>query len=113
MEKTNEASTDPQVNSRTWWEDYFSHDWEKNEGSAQTRHFMERLIDNLPVEATTFMQLPDVRILDWGCAFGEGVALLGERFPRAHVAGLDFALRAVEEARKRYPSADFLHTEDG
>src|SRR3989442_15677643 len=89
------------VNSREWWEDYFLYGWDANNGSSQTRHFMQCLIDNLPGPELLSLRSDSVSVLDWGCAFGEGVKLLKETFPQSEVVGMDFASSAVEEAQRR------------
>ena len=105
--------TNPPINSREWWETYFQREWERNSGSSQTRHFMETIVSNLAPPELHYMQSKRPRILDWGCAFGEGVAVLASSFQQATVVGLDFASGAVEEARRRFPERKFLVTPDG
>ena len=100
------------INSREWWEEYFIADWDAHGGGDQTRHFMERLLAELLTPEKVFLG-SGVRILDWGCAFGEGVELLAQAFPRSHVAGLDFASRAIAQARKRHPNREFILAEKG
>src|SRR5262249_354175 len=39
--------------------------------------------------------------------------LLAQAFPLARVAGLDFAERAIEEARRRHPKREFILTHNG
>lgn len=107
------TDTAPPVNSRSWWEGYFDTQWDANEGRAQTTYFMKCLVDNLPFAEHTFLSSRTVTILDWGCAFGNGVDVLAKTFPRCRVAGMDFAERAVIEARNSFPDYDFRHTEDG
>ena len=101
------------TNSREWWEEYFIEDWDAHGGASQTRHFMERLIRELPAPEISFLRATPVSILDWGCAFGEGVELLADSFPKSHVTGLDFAARAIEQARLRHPEQRFVQTESG
>lgn len=108
-----QTTATPAMNSRDWWEDYFASDWDANHGSQQTRHFMERLVHNLPVAVLAHLATRPLDILDWGCAFGQGVEILARSFPRSKVTGLDFAERAIEEARQRYPKQEFLHTPGG
>ncbi len=99
------------MNSRSWWEDYFASRWDANGGTGQTRHFMDRLIANLPAAETAYLRSARAKpldVLDWGCAFGEGVRRLAAEFPRARVAGLDFAATAIAEARRRYPGQEFI-----
>jgi glycosyltransferase involved in cell wall biosynthesis/2-polyprenyl-3-methyl-5-hydroxy-6-metoxy-1,4-benzoquinol methylase len=109
----NHSQIDPDVNSKSWWEDYHANLWDANEGSAQTAHFMERLIGGLAPEDVRFLGGHPLEILDWGCAFGEGVKRLAEAFRRCRVAGLDFSQHAVEVARQRYPDLEFFQTADG
>src|ERR1700733_2805226 len=99
-----ELRTDPvrPVNSQAWWDDYFAVHWDANDGSEQTRHFMERLIANLPDEEQCYLRLGRPRVLDWGCAFGEAIQLLHRRFPAIEAAGLDFSARAIGVARGRH-----------
>src|SRR3989304_1110582 len=109
-------STDPDnvpVNSLSWWEDYFKNHWEANRGREQARQFMEVLAANLPETEREFLSAQKASVLDWGCAFGEGVDVLARTFPQCQVSGLDFAPRAIAEARRSYPHYEFLHTENG
>ena len=103
------------VNSRAWWEQNFRHDWDGNHGSAQTAHFMDRLVAGLTGLDREFRYLSThpLEVLDWGCAFGQGAQRLAEAFPSCRVTGLDFAEEAVKTARLRYPALEFLHTEGG
>jgi glycosyltransferase involved in cell wall biosynthesis/2-polyprenyl-3-methyl-5-hydroxy-6-metoxy-1,4-benzoquinol methylase len=101
------------VNSQAWWEEYHSKHWDANHGTAQTAHFMERLLDSLPSGVARYLRKGKLEVLDWGCAFGEGVVRLAGAFPRCSVSGLDYSQHAVDVARVRYPSLEFLHTDDG
>jgi 2-polyprenyl-3-methyl-5-hydroxy-6-metoxy-1,4-benzoquinol methylase/GT2 family glycosyltransferase len=101
------------TNSIEWWEEYFIEHWDAHGGSDQTRHFMERLIFELPPIERAFLNSAGVSILDWGCAFGEGVELLARSFPRSTVTGLDFAKTAIEQAGRRHPGQRFVQTKDG
>jgi SAM-dependent methyltransferase len=99
------------VNSRAWWDDYFEHQWRESGGREQTRHFMEALTAHLGPAEFAFLSRPGVRILDWGCALGEGVRVLSELFPNAVAEGLDFSAKAVEGARQQNPGLVFHHTD--
>jgi len=101
------------VNSREWWEDYFAHHWEKNRGSEQTWHFMERLVASIPAPEAAFLHSRRLRILDWGCALGEGVQVLARAFPQSEVAGLDFSPTALAEAHRRNPGHEYLLSSGG
>ncbi|MHC4942096.1 MAG: glycosyltransferase, partial [Planctomycetota bacterium] len=101
------------INSREWWNDYFEKKWDDNQGSDQTRAFMEELLENLPSFERTFLEKGDLDVLDWGCAFGQGVEVLAAGLPQCRVSGIDFSEKAIDEARKRFPDCRFLHTRDG
>lgn len=103
----------PAINSQQWWNDYFTHQWDSNNGPAQTRYFMQLLIDHLPSAERQFLTVNALSVLDWGCAFGQGVEVLRAAFPHCAVAGLDYAERAISQAQEQYPDAEFLHTGDG
>lgn len=102
----------PPVNSPQWWEDYFRRAWEANGGGEQTRHFMQRLIAELPAAEADHLRHRATSIVDWGCAQGEGVDELGRAFGAEKVFGLDIAHTALETARRRFPSHRFLHPDD-
>ncbi len=108
-----DISIPPAVNSRAWWEEYFKSTWDANGGEAQTRYFMELLIAHLPEPEREYLKRGSLKILDWGCAIGNGVASLAEAFPGNEVSGLDFSAGAIEEARLRHPGYEFMVTKDG
>ncbi|MBC8492492.1 MAG: methyltransferase domain-containing protein [Chloroflexi bacterium] len=101
------------VNSREWWEDYFVNKWDANSGSEQTQHHMGLVLANLAAPEIAYLQSRPLRILDWGCVFGEGVSLLSQSFPNNEVIGLDFVSKAIEEAHRRYPHLQFILTHQG
>ena len=104
---------DPPINSPAWWERYFVESWAANGGPAQTRHFMRRLIDELPDAERGLLAEPSTTLLDWGCAQGDGVDELASAFPGARVSGLDAAQSAIDACRRRFPRHDFLLPERG
>lgn len=103
------SDSGPPINSRQWWEQYFRDHWDRNGGGAQTRHFMQRLLAELPLPEVGFLETPGLSIMDWGCAHGEGVDELKQRFPSAQVFGVDAAAAAIAEARRRFADAEFVH----
>ena len=101
------------INSKSWWEEYHSKYWDANHGSSQTAHFMERLLEGLSPAELAFLKSGNLDILDWGCAFGEGVVCLARAFSGCSVAGLDYSEQAIEVARSRYPRLEFIQNSEG
>src|SRR5437867_1045800 len=87
--------------------------WDAHAGGEQIRYFMETALAHLPEPEKAYLHENSLTILDWGCAFGEGVATLARAFPGSRVAGLDFSKKAIEEARIRNAGHEFIWSEDG
>jgi SAM-dependent methyltransferase len=87
--------------------------WDASGGSEQTRYFMETLLSHLPEHERAYLNAAPRTILDWGCAFGEGVATLARVFPRSRVTGLDFSKTAIDQACIRNAGHDYIWSEDG
>jgi trans-aconitate 2-methyltransferase len=49
------------------------------------------------------------RVADLGCGPGNSTELLIERFPEAHVVGIDSSLNMLRQARERLPRCAFVH----
>ena len=109
METTDKAA----INSRSWWENRFANPGDADGGRARARYFMQRLAEDLPPPEREYLAAQEATILDWGSAFGDGVKVLAEAFPRCHVTGMDFAEPAVAEARRSFPRHEFRHAPDG
>lgn len=97
-----------ELNSLAWWNNWFSVGWDNFDGKNQTKHFMTKLVDNLPPRETTFLKSRNLSILDWGCAMGDGVDVLARTFPNCKVAGLDFSKISIGRARESYSAYEFL-----
>lgn len=106
-------SADPPVNSLAWWDKYFGANWDANDGGGQTRHFMERLVASLPPAVLTDLNRPGSEVLDWGCAQGQGVAVLQHAAPAARIAGLDCSDVALAVARRILPQHEWIHHPEG
>jgi len=100
------------INSIEWWDDYFKESWDVHGGSKQTAGFMEALISALPDVERDWLAESGRSILDWGCAFGEGVETLARNFPQAVIAGLDASAVALERARSSFPAYHFFAATD-
>lgn len=94
------------INSRDYWEGRFREDWEQYSGPAQTRFFVSLAVASMPQWFKTRVRSAALDICDWGCAEGEGTALLQESLG-VSVTGVDFAEEAIRRAREKFPSATF------
>jgi Methyltransferase domain len=74
---------------------------------------METMLSHLPEHERAYLTGAPRTILDWGCAFGEGVATLARAFPQSRVAGLDSSKTAIDQARIRNAAHEFIWSEDG
>jgi GT2 family glycosyltransferase/2-polyprenyl-3-methyl-5-hydroxy-6-metoxy-1,4-benzoquinol methylase/glycosyltransferase involved in cell wall biosynthesis len=100
------------INSVQWWNDYFREEWERHGGPEQSRHFMQRIVDQLPPLDRAFLAEQAWSILDWGCAFGDGTAELARAFPRATVYGIEISSTALSRAAERFAGIRFLRATD-
>jgi malonyl-CoA O-methyltransferase len=60
---------------------------------------LAREVEARMLERLQYIKLEPGRILDAGCGEGHGAERLAERYPRAQVLGLDFALPLLQAAR--------------
>jgi len=101
-------------NSAEAWEGAFAPGghWDEIGGDALTAAFGRCILEHLIPEVTEYLETARRWVLDWGCARGQATVLLRERFPRARVVGLDFAERAITQARQRY-GGHFIYEQEG
>lgn len=95
------------VNSRAFWDDRFQHGWQADYGPEQTRFFGELALATLPAWLREQVMQCKLTVCDWGCALGEGTALLARGLSTT-VTGVDFSVAAIELARERHPGLPFL-----
>jgi SAM-dependent methyltransferase len=97
------------INSRAFFDGQFRvGEWERNNGPAQTRYFMSRIVAALPQAVRNHLETHALSILDWGCAQGDGVDVLKQAFPHCAVIGQDFSVEAITRARRAYPGHEFV-----
>lgn len=94
------------INSRSYWENRFSTDWEAAHGREQTAFFAHVAVSAFPNWLASTIRSNDLTILDWGCAEGDAVPILS-RALRAKVSGMDFSASAIDSAKNAYPGHDF------
>ena len=96
----------------------FSGGFQAAGGNSQSLTFMLAAAQSLPVafgklikftwdENTKLIEGMRATIADYGCALGDGTALLQAIFPLSTVIGYDISPKAVELARERWPHITF------
>lgn len=101
------APDDVEINSEAYWDGRFRRDWADLGGNAQTRAFMELLVDLLPDDVRQAIVAERLEVMDWGCAEGDGVPVLERALPGAHVVGVDISAVAVARAGAAHPTSAF------
>lgn len=97
-----------EVNSKEYWDVRFSSDWESNQGREQTKFFADLAVDHLPNWLVKNINSKRFNICDVGCAEGDAVPVLSNKFFKSEVVGIDFSGEAVEKAKLNYPHYTFL-----
>lgn len=87
--------------------------WTKVGGNLQSMTFYQAALHNLEKSshATLFDMLRKgvYSLHDYGCAEGDGTALLQATFPLAQIVGFDLSHEAVARASARWPTVAFAH----
>lgn len=96
-----------EVNSKEYWDVRFANDWESNQGREQTNFFAELAVNNLPEWLIKNINSNRFNICDMGCAEGEAVPVLSNKFYKSNVSGIDFSGEAIEKAKINYPNYSF------
>lgn len=47
-------------------------------------------------------------MIDIGCGPGNSTQVLAERFPNAHILGIDSSPNMIQTAREQYPGLEFM-----
>ncbi|WP_281216951.1 methyltransferase domain-containing protein [Lysinibacillus capsici] len=96
-----------EINSKDYWDTRFASDWEPNQGREQTRFFAELAVGNLPSWLIGDINSKRYTIGDVGCAEGDAVPILNNKFFKSKVSGIDFSAEAIERAKQYYPNYEF------
>ena len=99
------------INSKLYWDNRFSKDWESCLGREQSRFFARLAIDQLPAWFKRAVTSEKMTICDWGCAEADGTDVLASFFGRDKLTGIDFSDTAIKKARQYYADLD-LRAED-
>ncbi len=85
------------INTKEYWDNRFSSDWEKKGGRAQTLELAKGYIKHLDI-AKDF----NGTILDFGCALGDSIPELYRAYPNCKLIGIDISSKAIEKAKSTY-----------
>lgn len=97
------------INSKDYWEERFgSGSWDEFDGDKQTAFFTHVALEHLPNWLIEDIDINNYRILDAGCAKGDGTNILKQRFVKSNVIGVDFSESAINNAKNNYPVCDFF-----
>ena len=97
------------INSPAFFDNQFRvGEWERNNGPAQTRYFMMRLVAEPPEAERRYIAGRALTVVDWGCALGDGLDPLQQAFPQCTIVGQGISLEAVTRARRIYPQHEFI-----
>lgn len=96
------------MNSNEYWDTRFEKDWTEYGGEDQSRYFARVLIEALPEWLKKDIRENNYSICDWGCAQGDGTDIFSTTFNKK-VIGVDFSRIAVEQAKNKYASSEFIN----
>lgn len=94
------------TNDREYWDGRFRKDWQAHGGPEQTRFFTQVALEAMPEWFMDRVQGAGLSVCDWGCAEGDGAAILAEKLGIS-VVGIDFSETAIETARNKFPDVEF------
>lgn len=94
------------TNDREYWDGRFGEDWQAHGGPDQTRFFTQIALEAMPDWFLDRVRGAGLSLCDWGCAEGEGAAMLARELG-APVVGVDFAEIAIATARGKFPDVEF------
>lgn len=95
------------INSKQYWDRRFENDWESNSGREQTMFFANIAIENIPSWLIADINNNKLNICDVGCAEGDSIPIINNKFYKSEVIGLDFSEHAINKAKSYYPHYKF------
>ncbi|MGM1050162.1 MAG: methyltransferase domain-containing protein [Bacillota bacterium] len=95
------------MNSKEYWNNRFTTDWEENKGRGQTAFFGQLALNMFPEWFVREVVNHKLSIADIGCAEGDATQLLSQKFVDSEVVGIDFSEEAIERAQFYYPNLHF------
>lgn len=103
-----QTDTPSEVNSLTYWDARFSHDWEEHQGREQSQFFGHVAAELMPSWLLDYSLKHEMSVCDWGCAQGDGTASIAEALGFTDITGVDFSPEAISKAQHAYPQHEFV-----
>ena len=98
------------INSKNYWNSRFRKDWSSFEGPSQSKFFSSVAIEYMPLDLVNEIKEQRFSIADWGCAEGDGTYELSNAFPDNDIVGIDFAIKGIRIAKRKFPNNKFIAT---
>lgn len=96
------------INSKEYWNRRFEEgDGDANKSMEQSLFFAKIAYSAMPNFLKQDLYRNDWRVVDIGCAEGEGTAYLAKQFPLCQFTGTDLCEKTIEKARERYSNCNF------
>ena len=97
-----------QINSKEYWASRFSSgDWMEMGGPDQSVFFAKVAYSAMPAFLKRELSRNNWRVVDIGCATGDGTAQMAKYFPNCHFIGQDVSTEAIDFASVKYPNCEF------
>lgn len=96
------------VNSKEYWEERFSTDWDSSDGKKQTRYFAQIASILFPEWLTKEMTTSSYTFCDAGCGEGDALDVFAHHFPKSQFYGFDFSEMAINNAKESYPQYTYF-----
>lgn len=95
------------MNSKKYFNEHFQDVIKRSDKNGQTIFFCNLALDNLPKWLVSEIK-KGLSIADVGCAMGECVNILQNKFKNSKVTGVDFSPVAIKGAKIKFPDNIFL-----
>lgn len=97
------------INSIEYWNARFeTNDWEESKGIEQSMYFAKIAMEMIPEWFTREVEKYEYSVCDLGCAEGDAIPFLKDKFVSSEIIGIDVAEKAIEKASEKYKFAKFF-----
>ena len=90
------------INSKEYWDDRFSNDWDETGGSRQSLFFYSLIIEYLPAYIKDKLESENWSVCDLGAGNGIGTSILSETYLNSTFVGIDISQEGIMYANKQY-----------